>query len=87
MESNDIDTAIRDIQERNKRVEADKAWETSAIRRLIICVLTYIIAAAWLVSIHDTNPYLKAFVPVAGWLLSTLTLPVVKKWWIKNHHP
>lgn len=33
------------IKERNSRVEADKAWEVSATRRIAICILTYAVAA------------------------------------------
>ena len=32
---------IRSIKERNARVEADKAWETSMTRKVLIAVLTY----------------------------------------------
>jgi len=73
---------LEEIKERNVRVEADKAWETSWVRRLFIAVVTYANAWVWLALIHETIPYLKAFVPVAGYLLSTLSLPLVKQWWI-----
>jgi len=54
----DIEQEIRDIKERNNRVESDKAWETSKARKLVIFVLTYIVAAIWLVLINDTYPLL-----------------------------
>jgi len=38
---------IAEIKERNKRVEADKAWETSNTRKLIIFVLTYIVISVF----------------------------------------
>lgn len=71
------------IQERNKRVEQDKAWEVSWTRRLFIVVATYIIAVVWLMLIKDTYPLLKACVPAGGYLLSTLSLPIIKRWWKK----
>lgn len=80
----DIEQEILDIKERNKKVEADKAWEVSWTRRVFISAVTYIAAAVWLVLIHDTMPWLKALVPVAAYVLSTLTLPPLKKFWIKN---
>lgn len=73
------------IKDRNSRVEADKAWEVSWTRGLFIAISTYIIAGIWLVIIHDTFPWLKAFVPAIGYLLSVQSLPFVKKWWTKNH--
>ena len=39
----DIEKEINDIKERNKKVELNKAWETSWTRKLCIMFLTYII--------------------------------------------
>ncbi len=72
------------ILERNKRVEFDKAWEVSFTRRLVIVVITYAVAVVWLLLIDETIPLLKAVVPVAGYILSTLSLPFIKKSWIKK---
>ena len=35
---------IEQIKERNRRVETDKAWETSLFRVITITIITYIIA-------------------------------------------
>lgn len=80
----EIQKELAVIKERNRRVEADKAWEISWARRLFIAAVTYITASIWLVTIGDINPWLKALVPTAGYLLSTLSLPPLKKWWIKR---
>jgi len=80
-----LEREISEIKARNIKVEADKAWEVSSARRLFILVSTYIIAGIWLAVIKDSFPWLKAFVPPAGYLLSTLSLPFVKNWWLKNH--
>ena len=66
-------------------MESDKGWETSWTRRLFITISTYVIAGVWLVMIDDSFPWLKAFVPSAGYLLSTLSLPFIKKWWIAHN--
>jgi len=79
-----MEKEINAIKERNKRVEADKAWETSITRRTIITVLTYFIIVIFLIIINIPNPWLNALVPTAGFMLSTLTLSVVKDWWLKN---
>lgn len=70
------------ILERNKRVEADKAWETSWTRRLFIAVLTYATAVGFLWSTGNQSPFLSALFPPVGFLFSTLTLPPLKRWWI-----
>ena len=72
------------IKERNKRVEADKAWEISITRRSVIALMTYIIISIFLISINVLNPWLNAIVPTVGFILSTLTLPLFKKFWLNN---
>ena len=73
-----------EIKERNARVEADKAWETSWVRRLFIAFVTYVIAAFYMHYAGLGNAYLGAFVPTGGYLLSTLSLPFIKKIWINK---
>jgi hypothetical protein len=80
-----LEKEIEEIKQRNLRVEADKAWEISWTRKLFIAISTYVIAGIWLVVINDVFPWLKAFVPALGYLLSTLSLPFIKKWWIENN--
>ena len=81
-----IEKDILDIQERNKRVQFDKAWELSCTRRIFIMILTFIIASLWLLVIRESHILLKAMVPVLGYLLSTLSIPHLKKVWISNKH-
>jgi hypothetical protein len=76
-----IEQEIVKISERNAKVELDKAWETSWTRRLFIAAVTYVIAGIWIMLIHDTSPWLKAFVPAVGYILSTLSLTFIKSVW------
>jgi len=80
----DIEREIESLKARNARVEKDKAWEVSWTRRLFIVCATYIVAGVWLVEIHDVNPWLKALVPAAGYLLSNLSVPFIKNLWSKQ---
>ena len=75
-----------DIYERNKRVEADKAWETSLTRRTIIAFFTYLIVGFYLNLLKVDYPWLHALVPPMAYVLSTLSLPIVKKIWIEKIH-
>jgi hypothetical protein len=86
MTPEEMSREIAAIQERNIRVELDKAWEVSWTRRLFIAVSTYIIAGIWLVLIHEKFPGLKSFVPAIGYVLSTMTVPVLKRWWTNKNH-
>lgn len=72
---------LADIEARNARVERDKAWETSWVRRISIAVLTYFVVAAYLMAIDNSAPFANAFVPAAGYLLSTLVLSTIKNHW------
>ena len=78
----ELEKRIKLIEERNKKVELDKAWETSYIRKICIMVLTYIVVIiySYLVRNYD-NILLSSFVPVIGFTLSTLSLKLVRKLW------
>jgi hypothetical protein len=73
---------IERLEARNKRVEADKAWETSWVRRLTIMVLTYLVVVFYLHFIVHINPWINALVPVIGFFLSTLTVTLLKRYWV-----
>ena len=75
---------IEKIQERNARVEADKAWETSWTRRILIAVLTYIVIAVFFLIVGFQHAFLSALVPVTGFVLSTLSLSIAKNIWVRN---
>ena len=76
---------IAALKERNARVEADKAWEVSKTRVGSVMVITYFVAVVLLTLIGNDNVWRNALVPVAGYLLSTQSLPFMKRWWIKNN--
>jgi len=80
----DLEKRIAAIENRNAKVELDKAWETSWTRRLSIGVLTYLVIVAYLFAISNSSPFINAAVPVVGFLLSTLALSWVKAIWQKN---
>lgn len=75
---------LEEIKNRNTRVEADKAWETSWTRRLLITIATYITIMIYLTFLGMERVYLHALVPAMGYFLSTLTLPIFKQYWIQN---
>ena len=81
----DLNEEIEKIKERNKKVETDKAWETSLTRKICICILTYIVVViySYIVRNYD-NIFLSSLVPVIGFALSTLSLKYVRKMWEKN---
>lgn len=81
MTKGSVEERLAAIEARNIRVEKDKAWETSLTRRLSIAVLTYIVVVTYLLLIDSDRPYITAIVPAIGYLLSTMVMKSVKKFW------
>ena len=80
-----LEQEIAAIKERNRKVETDKAWETSWCRRIFICVLTYVVVLLYSYVIAQTSSiFLSSLVPVIGFTLSTLSLKFVRKIWEKH---
>lgn len=80
----ELESRIEKIEKRNTRVELDKTWETSWTRRIIICILTYIVVLIYSYVISKyTNIFLSSLVPVIGFTLSTLSLKLIRKIWEK----
>ncbi|MFA5841581.1 MAG: hypothetical protein WC835_01290 [Candidatus Paceibacterota bacterium] len=80
-----IEDEIILLKDRNLRVEADKAWETSIFRVISITVSTYIIAGIALYAIGNEYPLRNALIPALGYFLSTQSLPFLKKRWVKRN--
>ena len=80
----ELEKEIEEIKKRNIRVEKDKAWETSFTRKVCIAILTYIVVVSYTFIIKNIdNVFLSSLVPVIGFLLSTLSLKLIRKIWEK----
>lgn len=79
-----LEKRIKAIEQRNTRVETDKAWETSVLRKVLIAILTYITITIFFYSINTPQPLVNAIVPTLGFLLSTLSMSLFRKVWEKN---
>lgn len=73
---------IADIKARNARVEADKDWETSWLRRGLVTVLTYLVIVIFFFVASLPNPFVNAIVPATAFLVSNLSIGLVKRWWV-----
>jgi len=82
----DFEKEINLIKERNKRVELDKAWETSWTRKILVAVLTYIVIVIFFYFAKLQNPFVNAIVPTLGFVISTFSIPLFKNWWIKSQN-
>lgn len=79
-----LEKEIQKIKERNKKVEVDKEWETSWIRKIVIAILTYAVVVLFFYVSKLGNPFVNAIVPTMGFLLSTLSVSLLKNIWIKK---
>jgi hypothetical protein len=79
-----LETRIKKIEQRNQKVELDKAWETSRTKKILIAVMTYITIVLFFHVAELPKPFVNSIVPTVGFVLSTLSLPYFKNIWIKK---
>ena len=80
-----LENQLNEIQRRNKRVEADKAWEVSKFRIGCIVILTYLTTCLVFYILGVTEFYLSAIIPTLGYYLSTQGLPILKNLWVNRY--
>lgn len=78
-----LEQKVSTIEERNRRVEADKVWEKSIGRRIIITILTYVVVVVFFITAKLPNPFRNALVPTIAFILSTLSLELLRRTWRK----
>jgi preprotein translocase subunit SecF len=83
MLNSEIQVQLNEIKKRNQRVEADKAWETSWTRKILVAVMTYLVITLFLIMIKAEHAFTTAVVPTVGFLISTASISFVKKIWLK----
>ncbi|OGC57695.1 hypothetical protein A3H26_03910 [candidate division WWE3 bacterium RIFCSPLOWO2_12_FULL_36_10] len=78
----DIEQEILAIKERNKKVESDKAWETSWSRKILISVATYFLVLLFFLILRVQNPWQNALIPTIAYFISSSTMSFAKKIWV-----
>lgn len=78
-----LEERIGKIEERNRGVELDKAWETSGARRLLLAIFSYFVVAVFFIVIEIPNPWLNAIVPAVAFLIQQLSMQYFKKLWLR----
>jgi hypothetical protein len=73
-----LEERVDRLEARNRRVEADKAWEISWTRRFVLMILIYVIVVFYLRFVVHIDPWINGLVPVIGYFLSTLTISFLK---------
>ncbi len=83
---NKLEKEIHLIKARNVKVEADKAWETSLVRRISVGIITYAFMCVLMFSLEVDKFYLNALIPTCGYLLSTISLGFIKTIWQRRRN-
>lgn len=79
-----LEKEIEAIKTRNKKVEADKAWEVSFVRRILISASTYVLISVFMYAIGVEKPLVSAIIPAIAYLISTHSLELFKSWWLRK---
>lgn len=79
-----LEAEIELLKERNRKVEENKKWETSNLRKVLIAITTYFVMCLVMYSIKVEDFYISAIVPTLGFLLSTLSFELIRKYFVKN---
>jgi len=79
-----LEQRIQRIEERNKSVEIEKAWETSWTRTGLVAAFTWITMGVFLSFTDVGSPWLSAIVPALGFVLSSLSMPYLKRVWSRK---
>jgi len=82
----ELEKEIDGIKKRNERVEADKAWETSFVRRAFISISTYVLLVILMMMLDVERPLFSAIIPSVAYFISTFSLGVLKSWWLKRRN-
>ena len=83
MDPQQLQIDIDQIKQRNIRVEADKAWETSWSRKIIIFVLTFLVVLLVFYFNNMEKPLWNALIATVAFWLSTLSVSAGKQLWLK----
>lgn len=78
-----LEEEVNKIQERNRKVEREKAWEVSWTRKILVAVFTYLVISTFFLFAGVSNPFVNAIVPAMAFILSTASLPFFKNFWLK----
>ena len=77
----ELEKEIEKIKERNKRVEKDKAWETSIVRKIAIAILTYAVVVLYSYLISRVSKSLFNIFSTSNWFF---TFNIIIKYDKKN---
>ena len=76
-----LKSEIELLKLRNAEKDSNKSWETSSTRKILIALFTFFVMVLLMGAIGVSEPFLQAIIPTVGFLLSTLSLSLLKHFW------
>lgn len=83
-EIEELRAEVEKINERNHRVEKDKAWELSRTRTGFIAGVTFFLTTVFMLVIGADRPLLNAAIGTILYILSTFSYDLLKQWWLRK---
>lgn len=80
-----LEGRVAALEARNKRVEADKAWETSWTRTFLLMAISFMVVWCYLRYIAHDTPWKDAILAALGISVSTLTIQIAKNKWLQRY--
>jgi len=68
-----------------KYIALQKKWDQSRIRITLNASGVYLVTVIFMHVLAIENPAVSALIPVFGYVITTISLPLVKKLWIKSY--
>jgi len=84
MNQKEIIQELDNIKKRNKKVELEKAWETSLERKISVALITYIIVVIIMYFLDFENIFINALIPTIWYILSTIGVNPMKNIYIRK---
>ncbi len=78
-----LEQRVKNIEDRNSKVEAEKAWERSLTRRSLLMIFSYLAIAIFFIVIKIEHPWVNAIVPALAFMIQQLSMPFFKQIWFK----
>jgi hypothetical protein len=83
MSKEQLEKKIDSILQRNHRVELEKSWETSKTRMISIAVTTFCVMAILMYVFDIEDILINASLATLGFVISSLSMSFIKKYWLK----
>lgn len=80
-----LEETVERIRLSGKYSNLQKNWENSRIRVITVAVSMYVLTLTFMLILQVQNPIVSALLPTVGYMLSTNSIPLVRRIWVRNY--